>query len=308
MPSGECLHDIDWESGGVTHCCFVSAATPAAAAAAAEPEADQGADDQEATAAAPNLPSWLVTCHIQLQRREGRILLWDLQRRQHGWVDGRLCAPCTTIDGPRGQVTSLDCCALVGGGRGTDEGPLLLLAAACADGTLRVYELSAGGSSGRPPPASLGPAESLGSPPAAAGRRSHLPSAPAQRVAAGAPAAAPLAPVPLFEVPLEQEPQQPTPWSVPGWSAVAMHQAVHARNLVRFSPGGDLLAASGPDRAIRVFDVESGEEVRTLRGHSKAVRVLCWLGLGELLSAGEDGRVKIWKVGHVRQREEPKKA
>eukprot|EP00887_Chlorella_sp_A99_P008061 scaffold12.g8061.t1 len=296
--SGECLHDIAWESGGVNLCRFVAidategAAGAAADAAAGEPHTAAPAPGKEGPAppappcaaagmqlAAPP-PYHLVTCHIQPQRREGRILLWDLGRRAHGWVDGRLCAPCATIDGLRGQVTSLDARAAPAAGGGA------LLAAACADGVLRVYELAPG------PQSPQRPARGA----AAAGS-----------AVAAAPPPAPQ-PAPLFEVPMDRPAAgggAPQASAVPAWSAAAVHASLHARGQVSLCPRGALLAASGPDHCIRVLEVESGQEVALLRGHSSAVRALCWLGARELLSAGEDGTARIWRLVHPPPRSRP---
>lgn len=59
--SGECVASIEAESGPVNYCCF--AHLPAMAGA--------GAEQRHPSAL-------LLTCHIQQQRREGRIMLWDV--------------------------------------------------------------------------------------------------------------------------------------------------------------------------------------------------------------------------------------
>ncbi len=63
---------------------------------------------------------------------------------------------------------------------------------------------------------------------------------------------------------------------------------------VAFGPEGRL-ATAGDDRAVRLWDVDSGEEVLTLRGHTGRVRGLAFSGDGHrLASAGDDVAVKVW--------------
>jgi WD40 repeat protein len=69
---------------------------------------------------------------------------------------------------------------------------------------------------------------------------------------------------------------------------------------VAFSPDGDQLATSGSDNIVRIWDAQSGKEVRLFRGHEH----LRWLAYGadgkRLLSAGSNplraapGEVNVW--------------
>jgi WD40 repeat protein/tRNA A-37 threonylcarbamoyl transferase component Bud32 len=63
---------------------------------------------------------------------------------------------------------------------------------------------------------------------------------------------------------------------------------------VAFSPDGLHLAGSGPDGAVRVWDVASGELTGTLHGHSGAVRGLAYGRGGRLASVGDDKTVRVW--------------
>jgi WD40 repeat protein len=59
------------------------------------------------------------------------------------------------------------------------------------------------------------------------------------------------------------------------------------------SPDGKKLASA--KAIVTVLDVGSGEELRTLEGHTKWVRAVVWSPDGKrLASAGEDGRVCVW--------------
>ncbi len=66
-------------------------------------------------------------------------------------------------------------------------------------------------------------------------------------------------------------------------------------NSASFSPNGDRIVSGGRDSTVRVWDVESGEELLTLTGHSDSV-----LGVGfspdgkRIVSGSRDGSIKIW--------------
>jgi WD40 repeat protein len=75
--------------------------------------------------------------------------------------------------------------------------------------------------------------------------------------------------------------------------------AVHC---VAWSPDGKLLATCGYDRHIKLWDVISGKEVRTLRDHSDAVYGVAFHPGGALLaSAAADRTVKVWDVATGRR-------
>lgn len=66
---------------------------------------------------------------------------------------------------------------------------------------------------------------------------------------------------------------------------------------VAFSPGGSLLAAAGDSRIITLFDVQHGEQVANLTGHSAWVLSIDWSDTGEyLLSGAHDGKAKVWSI------------
>ncbi|MEE2046448.1 hypothetical protein Q7689_24245, partial [Nocardiopsis tropica] len=64
---------------------------------------------------------------------------------------------------------------------------------------------------------------------------------------------------------------------------------------VVFSPGGDQVASASADGMVRVWDPETGQEVRTLTGHDDWVRSVVFSPEGDqLASASADGTVRVW--------------
>jgi WD40 repeat protein len=97
------------------------------------------------------------------------------------------------------------------------------------------------------------------------------------------------------------------------WDATRLTEQPDARHTLRgrthgpslnvaFSPDGRLLATGGDENTVKVWDVATGRELRTLRGHSGDIYAVAFSpgvpggdGSGRwLASAGEDSAVKIW--------------
>jgi WD40 repeat protein len=73
-------------------------------------------------------------------------------------------------------------------------------------------------------------------------------------------------------------------------------------SVVAFSPDGERLAAACRDRAVRIFDVESGKQVDQLKGHQ---HMLCGLAIspdGKKLASGDvQSTIKIWDLATSKQ-------
>jgi len=70
---------------------------------------------------------------------------------------------------------------------------------------------------------------------------------------------------------------------------------VRVINSVAFSPDGELLASSGNDARIHLWNPSTGQRLRTLAGHDEGIRSVVFSPDGQLLaSAGNDKTVKLW--------------
>lgn len=66
---------------------------------------------------------------------------------------------------------------------------------------------------------------------------------------------------------------------------------------VAFSPNGELLAAAGRGRYVRVYNVASGKEVHSWKSHTDDVRSVHFAPSGTLLaSGGDDTTARLWDV------------
>ncbi len=67
--------------------------------------------------------------------------------------------------------------------------------------------------------------------------------------------------------------------------------------LVRYSSDGKLLASAGIDKLVKLWDTETGREVRQLQGHTETVYALAFAPDGKtLVSGSRDKTVRLWDV------------
>ncbi|NEQ68332.1 MAG: hypothetical protein F6J86_28865 [Symploca sp. SIO1B1] len=68
-------------------------------------------------------------------------------------------------------------------------------------------------------------------------------------------------------------------------------------NSVSFSPDGNILATGSSDKTIKLWDIETGQEIRTLRGHNQEVNSVSFNPDGNVLATGSgDKTIKLWDV------------
>jgi hypothetical protein len=98
----------------------------------------------------------------------------------------------------------------------------------------------------------------------------------------------------LGEVRLYAIPPKGLPAEQPIHVLAAHKDAIHA---IAFSPDSKILATCSYDRLIKLWDVATGKELRTLKDHSDAVYGVAFSPDGHWLASGAaDRAVKVWEV------------
>lgn len=78
-----------------------------------------------------------------------------------------------------------------------------------------------------------------------------------------------------------------------------VEQSGHANRVlsVAFAPDETILATGSEDRQVRLWDLRSSNEFRTLSGHERAVSALAFDAGGERIASGDgSGGIRLWRV------------
>lgn len=75
----------------------------------------------------------------------------------------------------------------------------------------------------------------------------------------------------------------------------------HSVRCVAVSRDGKFIATGSVDKSIRVWEAATGKEVATLIGSPEVINALAFAGPGQVVSGGDDGRVRWWSVNPARE-------
>ncbi len=76
---------------------------------------------------------------------------------------------------------------------------------------------------------------------------------------------------------------------------------------VCISSDGEILASGGKDKTIKLWNIESGENINTLKGHTDIVRSVKFSPDGKILaSGGYDNNIILWKVSTGKEKKNSK--
>ena len=76
-------------------------------------------------------------------------------------------------------------------------------------------------------------------------------------------------------------------------------QTGHSRLVtsIAFCPDGKTLASGSQDSTIKLWDVVSGQQLRTLSGRASSVQTVAFSPDGKTLASGsQDGAIKLWDI------------
>jgi WD40 repeat protein len=66
---------------------------------------------------------------------------------------------------------------------------------------------------------------------------------------------------------------------------------------VAIDPKGEYIVSGSDDKTVKIWELETGKLVNTLKGHSSSVRAVAIDPKGEyIVSGSDDGTVKVWDL------------
>ena len=105
----------------------------------------------------------------------------------------------------------------------------------------------------------------------------------------------------LWLGPIHSSSQSPAPRSAPPELVIQTGHSSRV-NCAVFGPNQSWLASGSADKSIRLWDVNSGLELRALHGHKNWITALAVSRNGELLASGSNDRtVRVWSVSSGRE-------
>jgi hypothetical protein len=79
-------------------------------------------------------------------------------------------------------------------------------------------------------------------------------------------------------------------------------QASLTSTLLTFSPDGELLAARGPGKTVRVWETAHAKEAGSFKGHDGAVTAICFASDGKSLASGSsDTTILVWDLARLKR-------
>lgn len=84
----------------------------------------------------------------------------------------------------------------------------------------------------------------------------------------------------------------------PSTTATRRHFAGHSAEIlcIDFSPNGSQAVSGSEDKTLRLWDVDSGKELRRFEGHTAAVTAVAFVDSGKILSGSADRTIRLWDV------------